>query len=285
MSHLFKIFFILSVILFSASSSLLQTQSFLYQPNIKVGDTLLYKRHEYDVTSHTWNPWSYLMYEVYSIQDSTIELEATTIKAKQWVSNDTKYWKQVPFIDRTTRLIQESDLLETGIIARLQEIPIQRFSSFQEENFVIEHDSKLGEKITAITMKINSSLDEEDWLIVESINEGFGLRITVSECGCSVEGGTSRRVRNITYTSQGILHHYYLSEKVDYGPDATTTRQEFELLLMDNFNYGNIVFENFSNNWKEEFLSELSDSKTTNFFVLSFMFTMIAIVIVRKNFR
>ncbi|MHA1513101.1 MAG: hypothetical protein ACTSRJ_03450 [Candidatus Hodarchaeales archaeon] len=144
------------------------------------------------------------MFEIISIQDTQVEFAETIIKTVQWISNDTIHWKQIPFLTSTIGQIQDNDLTETGIISRLQEIPIHRFSGIQDENFVIRSDIKVGEIISNIETNINNSLDEEDWLIVESINEGYGLKITVSECGCSIEGGTSRRIRNITYSPRGI---------------------------------------------------------------------------------
>jgi hypothetical protein len=270
-------------IIFFFNSTSLQTRGYYFSTDLQVGESLIYKRHDYNFTSQTWSPWSYLMYEISSIQDTQLELEETIVKAVQWVSNDTIHWKQTPFIGSTFELIQDKDLSETGTISRLQEVPIHRFSGFKDENFVIRSDVKIGDIISAIRTNINASLDEEDWLILEPINDGFGLKITVSECGCSVEGGTNRRVRNITYSTRGILDNYYFSERVDYGPDAVTGQQEFELTLLNDFEFDGVVFENLSSNWKELYDSSSLNSNVIPFYGVSVVFSFISILLWKRR--
>lgn len=38
---------------------------------------------------------------------------------------------------------------------------------------------KIGDTISAIRSNIDASLDEEDWVILELIDDHFGLKITV----------------------------------------------------------------------------------------------------------
>jgi hypothetical protein len=228
-----------------ATSILISTRGYYYQTDLEIGETLVYKRHDFNYTTQAWDPWRYLMYEIYSIEDTIGNIEEETIiKAAQWVSNDTIHWKQVQFSSNQ----QNNEESKIGIIARLQEVPIQRFSSLQKENFAIRSDIKLGDLIREITQKINSSLDEEDWLGLEPIRDGFGLRIEVKECGCSIEGGTSKRIRNITYSTRGILENYHFSESVEYGPDAEANKELFEIFLVPEFNASGVTFENISSN-------------------------------------
>ena len=143
-------------IIFFFSSSSLNVQGYFYQTDLQVGETLVYKRHDYNSTTQSWSPWTYSMFEIISIQDTQVEFAETIIKAVQWVSNDTINWKQMPFLTSTIGQIQENDLTETGTISRLQEIPIHRFSRFQDENFVIRSDIKIGELISNIETNINN---------------------------------------------------------------------------------------------------------------------------------
>ncbi|MHA1542687.1 MAG: hypothetical protein ACTSQH_06900, partial [Candidatus Hodarchaeales archaeon] len=252
---------------------------YYYQIDLPVGETLIYQRHDYNFTTQMWNSWSYFMYEITSIENTIVELEhVMVIKAAQWVSDDSIHWKQVLFITNAYGPIQTIQTSETGIISRLQEVPIHRFSGLQDENFIIQPEIKIGDISSSIETKINSSLDEEDWVILEPINDGFGLKITVSECGCSVEGGTNRRIRNITYSTRGILSNYYYSERVDYGPDAQTIQQETEFFLLNEFEFDGLVLENLSTNWQESFSSSYLNSEITYFDQISLVFGLIILL-------
>ena len=244
------------LLLFSTSPFLLHTQGYYYQTDLSIGEALVYQRRDFNFTTQAWNSWTYFMYEITSIEDNLVELEQQTIiKATQWISDDSINWEQIPFITNANGPIQNIEVTETGIISRLQEVPIHRFSGLQDENFIIQPENKIGDISALIKSKINSSLDEEDWVILEPINDGFGLKITVSECGCSIEGGTNRRIRNITYSARGVLSNYYYSERVDYGPDAQTIQQETEFFLLEDFNFDGLIFENLSSSWKENYFS------------------------------
>ena len=274
-----KIIIVVSFIILFFSSFPIHTQGYFYETDLQLGETLIYQRHDYNFTTQIWNSWSYFMYEITSIEDTTVKLEQETIiKAAQWVSDDSINWKQVPFITNAFGPAQDIEASETGIISRLQEAPIHRFSGLQDENFIIQPEIKIGDISSSIETKINSSLDEEDWVILEPINDGFGLKITVSECGCSVEGGTNRRIRNITYSTRGILSNYYYSERVDYGPDAQTIQQETEFFLLNEFKFDGLIFENLSTNWQESFSSSYLNSEITYFDQISLVFGLIFIL-------
>ena len=277
-------FLVFSFFIIISTSLLVNTRGYHYQTDLHVGETLVYKKHDFNFTTQMWDPWYYLMYEITSIEDTSAEVEKETIiKAVQWISNDSVQWKQIPFYFNHQIFDQNNENFEIGIISRLQKVPIYRFSGFHNENLVIRSDIKIGDIITEISQKINNSLDEEDWFELKVINEGYGLRIDVKECGCSIEGGTSKRTRNITYSTRGILDIYSFSERVDHGPDAEVNQQKFEFFLIREFNTSGLTFENLSSNWNSFGPSKFLRSGVVFFFGIPMVFSLIFIIIWRRK--
>jgi hypothetical protein len=278
----FNLVFFCLILIFT--SILVNTNAHHYQTDLQVGETLVYKKHNYNYSNLAWEPWYYLMYEITSIVDTSAEIEKETIvKAAQWISNDSIQWKQIPFYSNHRSFDQNNEGFEVGIISRLQEIPIHHFSGFHNENLVIRSDIKIGDMINEITKKINNSLDEEDWLGLHPINDGFGLSINVKECGCSIEGGTSKRIRNITYSTRGILDTYYFSERVDYGADAEANQQKFEFFLIREFNTSGLTLENLSSNWNGFGSPLILGSSALFFFGIPVLLAMLVIFFWRKK--
>ena len=108
-----KIIIVTSLIILIFSSFPIHTQGYFYETDLQLGETLIYQRHEKNFTTQTWNSWSYFMYEITSIKDTTVELEQeTVIKAAQWISNDSIHWKQIPFITNTFGPAQDIEASE-----------------------------------------------------------------------------------------------------------------------------------------------------------------------------
>lgn len=260
------------------------TSGLYYETKIQEGEIIVYKRQNYNYSTHTWSSWSYMMYEIVSFKDfSSNEKNETIIEAKRWISEDSIRWEQTPFRIRTDDLTTSEDFVEVGTIAHLSKIPIYFSVRLDKEDLIIRSDIKLDDYLSEIESTLEVLSEGDDQVMINSINEGYGINLIVISCGCAIEGGVSKRLLNITYTPRGLLQDFNFYEKVNFGPDAEAIETKYEQFLVENIDLSQAVFENLSTDWKSSLLSTSTDPQATSYNAAFFLFTLLFIVLSRKR--
>ncbi len=258
-----------------------------YETDVQIGENIIYKRHDRNSSAQTWSSWSYLLYKVIELEDSFPESRNEThIKAKRWLSEDTVHWMQTPFYNSFSSVTSPDELSEIGTIARLSEIPIVFSVDLNSEDLIIQSGIKIGTFVNNIDTTLEE-LSEGDFLArVNSIYDGYGIMLVETGCGCAIEGGVSKRVRNITYTPRGLLKEYLYFEQTDYAADAEASITEYEQILVEDLDLSNIILENLTTDWESSYLTTMptnSEPKTTPISTVIFLFTLILIIFYRKR--
>lgn len=227
-----------------------------FESSVNIGEVIVYKRHDFNFSSQTWNPYSYLMYEVISFKDSSVdESTATFIEAKRWISEDASHWLQTPFYNSFIYSLTPEDLFESGIIARLTAMPLHFSVTMNDEDLIIRSGLKIGDHIGEIGTTLNELTEGDSSFLIDSINEGYGIKLVERRWGCAIEGGTSKTIINITYTPRGLLSEFYFFETVNFGADSGGTVIEYEQFLAEDIDLNAAVFENLTAGWKKPYLT------------------------------
>jgi hypothetical protein len=258
-----------------------------YETDVQIGENIIYKRHDRNSSTQTWSSWSYLLYKVVELEDPFPESgNETHIKAKRWLSEDTIHWRQMPFYNSFSSVTSPEELSEVGTIARLSEIPIVYSVGLNNEEIIIRSGIKIGTFVNHIDTTLEE-LSEGDFQVrINSIHDGYGIMLVETGCGCAIEGGVSKRVRNITYTPRGLLKEYFFFEQTDYGADAEASITEYEQFLVEDLDFNNVILENLSIGWKNSYLPTIStnpEPKTTPINIVIFLFSLSLIIFYRNR--
>jgi hypothetical protein len=257
-----------------------------YETKIQKGEIIVYKRQDYNYSTHTWNSWSYMMYEIVSFQDfSSNEKNETIIEAKRWISEDSVHWEQTPFRIRADDLATSEDLVEVGPIAHLSKVPIYFSVRLDKEDLIVRSDIKLDDHLNEIESTLEVLSEGDDQVMINPINGGYGINLIVVSCGCAIEGGVSKRIRNITYTPRGLLQNFNFYEKVNFGADAEAIETKYEQFLVENIDLSQAIFVNLSTDWKSSFLSTSTNPKATSYNMAFFLFALLFVVFSRKRLK
>ncbi len=258
-----------------------------YETDVQIGESIIFKRHDRNSSTQTWSSWSYLMYKVVELEDSFPESgNETHIKAKRWLSEDTVHWRQTPFFNSFGSVTSPDELSEVETIARLSEIPLVYSVALNNEDLIIRSGIKIGTFVNQIDTTLEE-LSEGDFQVrINSIHDGYGIMLVETGCGCAIEGGVSKRVRNITYKPRGLLKEYLYFEQTDYGTDAEASITEYEQILVEDLDLSNLILENLSTGWESSYLTTIStnsEPKTTPVSIFIFLFTLILLIFYRKQ--
>ncbi|MFX0184682.1 MAG: hypothetical protein ACFE95_16490 [Candidatus Hodarchaeota archaeon] len=255
-----------------------------YETKIQEGEIIVYKRQDYNYSTQTWNSWLYMMYEIVSFKDfSSNEKNETNIQAKRWISDDSIHWEQTPF--RIRGDTTSEDLQEEGTIAHLSKVPIYFSVRLDKEDLIIRSDIKLDDYLNEIESTLEVLSEGDDQVMINSTDEGYGINLIITSCGCAIEGGVSKRILNITYTPRGLIQNFYFYEKVNFGANAEAIETKYEQLLVENIDLSQATFENLSTGWEGSFNSASSDPKATSYNTAFILFALLFIVLSRKRLK
>lgn len=254
-----------------------------YETEVKQGEYIVYRRHDYNYSSQTWESWSYLLYEIVSFKDiSSNEISQTIIEAKRWISEDSIHWVQLPFY-KYADLNSTEEPSEIGIIAHLTEIPIKFSVTIDREDLIIRSEIKITEFLDEIESTLETLSEGDDELRINPINDGYGMNLIIVRCGCAIEGGVGKSVRNITYNSQGVLESFYFYDKTNFGPDTEAVETKYEQFLVEDNVLDQAIFENLSTNWRNSSLTNSIDREVTPYSAIFALFGIVILIIYRKR--
>ncbi|UCG01366.1 MAG: hypothetical protein JSW11_17325 [Candidatus Heimdallarchaeota archaeon] len=255
-----------------------------YETKVKKGERIVYKRHDYNYSSQSWESWSYLMYEIVSFKDHSFNgMTETTIEAKRWTSKDSTHWIQIPFQNYDIDVNSPEKSSPIGVIAHLTKIPIKFSVTIDSEDLIIRSGIKIEDFLDEIESMIETLSEGDDELRINPINDGYGINLIVVRCGCAIEGGVGKSVRNITYNSRGVLQSFYFDDKTNFGPDSEAVETKYEQFLVEDIEFNKTTFENLSISGGDVSLTTLSDPEVTPYSAVFTLFSLLIIIISRRR--